>query len=92
MKFVRSKRLECFCKNSYALFVTNSDSNEYNESNRRGNCFGGVRTVLDHFSNLTNNDWRVDEFLRNEEESSNVCFRDEVVRGGLHGSGKEINE
>ncbi|XP_035706469.1 uncharacterized protein LOC110845880 isoform X2 [Folsomia candida] len=85
MKLMRSKRMECFCRNSFALFL---DSNG-TETNRRGNC-SDIEAEMENLSTLTKKDWRVEEFLRNGEIDSNVCFRDEV-RGLLIGTGSEGN-
>lgn len=82
MKLMRSKRLECFCKNSYGLFINNEDGDE---ENRKGRCSNFINT-LKEFSNITNGDWRIDEFMKNGEDGPNSCFRDEI-RENFNGTG-----
>jgi hypothetical protein len=86
MKFLRSKRLECFCKNSFALFTTNLEGHE---ENIKGNCTN-FKNALEGISNFPERDWRTEEFLRNGEESEEEsCFKDKV-RQVLNGSGARV--
>lgn len=64
----------------------------YVYENRRANCSSNVlSSVLEKVANCS--DWRVEEFIRREEDSQNVCFQDGEVRtekfqGDAEGTGK----
>lgn len=87
MELTRSLRLECFCKDSFALFANFNVNQQFGGTNvnRRGNC-SNLESWWKLLSNFTNLDWRVEEFFRNGEESQNVCFRNEVRRS-FNGTG-----
>lgn len=76
---MRSKRLECYCRDSFGLFM--NDDFEY--ENRQASC--AMPEILERLENCS--DWRLEEFFMNEEKSEEVCFRG---RSALHinGSGK----
>jgi len=89
---LRSKRLECFCRDSYALFSTDDE-----ESNRKGNCPLGIPSLgneteggLQLFEKCKP-DWRTLEFLGTEESNNEqeVCYRDSI-RENVNGTGKGV--
>lgn len=86
VQYTRSRRLECYCKDSFGLFMNDN----YEFENRQANCSTRGRTsLLSRVSKCS--DWRLDEFIRNQEESQDVCFRQSETRlqlGDGDGTGK----
>lgn len=79
IQYIRSQRLECYCKDSYGLFK--NDNMEF--ENRQAACsLPSLEKELEKCG-----DWRLEEFFRNEEESRDVCFR-QRTRVQLDGSGE----
>lgn len=91
VQYIRSRRLECYCKDSFGLFMNSN----YEFENRQANCSSGeLNSLLNRVSNCS--DWRLDEFVRNQEESRDVCFRLSEPKlqlgDGDYGSGMFVNK
>jgi hypothetical protein len=90
MKLLGSKRLECFCQDSYALFAGEGAE----DRNRKANCPSGNiwkaigipdEITFPHRTDENDTetkpefclrDWRTQEFAGNGESSQELCYRD----------------
>ncbi|CAL8122500.1 unnamed protein product [Orchesella dallaii] len=75
IQYIRSQRLECFCKDSFGLFMNDTI---FEFENRKAAC--SMNTVWNYFKNCS--DWRLEELFGNAEESPNVCYREPVQNNG----------